>query len=124
MIATWGRSVGPVRMSGGRAVARRGSSVVVVVVAAAFLAGWVAGRRAPTGSTLVVGAVAAAGAVAAWVPVRVVIWIARDEHRGLVSGSDPVLRAGPLLANLALAAVVGAVAARLAARPAPDPDHA
>lgn len=90
--------------------------VGLLVVGAAGAAGWVARRRAPAGSSVLVGSVAAGTALVAWLPVRVVIWIVRDERRGLVTGADPALRAGPLLVNLALALLVGTLGAWLAAR--------
>src|SRR4051812_16687364 len=63
--------------------------LVVAVVAAYGVAGWVAERRDDFAAPLTHGALAGLGAFLLWVPLRVGIWIVRDEHRGLVRGSDP-----------------------------------
>lgn len=88
----------------------------LLVLGAAGAAGWVARRRSAAGTTVLVGAAAAGIALVAWIPVRVLIWIARDEQRGLFSGTDPALRVGPLLVNAVVAVLVGTFGAWLAAR--------
>ena len=40
------------------------------------------------------------GAFVLWVPVRVAIWLVRDEDRGLFSGHSPALRPGQILGHL------------------------
>ena len=91
-------------------------ALYLLVVAAAAAAGWVARRRSAAGTSLLVGAVAAVAAVVAWIPVRVLIWVARDEQRGLLVGADPALRVGPLLVNLVVAAAAGTLGAWVATR--------
>src|SRR5918999_598971 len=54
------------------------AALFVVILAAYFLSGWVAGRIAQT--PLSNGALAGLGAFVLWIPVRVVIWLVRDEH--------------------------------------------
>ena len=90
--------------------------LALALLGAAVLAGWVTCRRAPRDLPWWAGGAAAVSAIVAWVPVRIVVWVARGEHRGLVGGGDPVLRVGPLVANLLLAAAAGVVGAWLAGR--------
>lgn len=92
----------------------------VLILVAYFLAGWVAQRRAAAGglddAPLTHGALAGLGAFALWIPVRIVIWIARGEQRGLVRGSDAALRPGQLFGGIVIAAGVGTLGGFLAAR--------
>jgi len=83
----------------------------LVVVGAYVAAGWVAVRRSPAVAPVVVGPVATVAAVVAWIPVRVLIWVARDEHRSLLGGHDPALPIGPVVVNLIVAAAAGALGA-------------
>lgn len=92
----------------------------VLLVAGYVLAGWVAQRRAGGAGTpdapLTHGALAGLGAFVAWIPVRILIWLVRDEHRGLVRGSDAALRPGQVFGALVIAAGFGLVGGYLAAR--------
>jgi len=78
------------------------------VLAAFFVAGYVAGRGLPD-RRLTVGIVAAVGAFALWLPIRVAIWAARDDAGGLVTGSDAVLRPGQVLSAAIFACGLGAL---------------
>jgi hypothetical protein len=87
-------------------------SAWIVVLSIALLVGYVAagavgGLRAPN-APLSNGALAALGAVVLWLPIRVVIWLIRDEHRGLFNGSKPALSPGQLFGAAVLAVVLGA----------------
>ena len=90
-------------------------TIFFAVLAAYALAGWWAGRRSGD-APLTNGAVAGLGAFAVWVPLRMLIWLVRDDSKGLVSGDDAVFTAGGLLGNLVFAAALGMVGALLAAR--------
>jgi hypothetical protein len=87
------------------------------------LGGWQAGRLVPS-AALTNGLLAGVGAFVLWVPVRIGIWLVRDEHRGLFSGHSPALRPGQIFGHLVIAAAlgmlggfIGARSARRAARP-------
>ena len=70
------------------------------------LGGWQAGRMAPD-AVLTNGALAGVGAFVLWIPVRIVIWVVRDENRGLFSGHSPALRPGQIFGHLVIAAALG-----------------
>lgn len=92
----------------------------VLVLLGYGLAGWVAQRsatsHASSGSPLTHGALAGIGVLVLWLPIRVLIWIARDEDRGLFSGKDAALRPGQVFGHLVIAAGLGMLGAYLAAR--------
>jgi hypothetical protein len=81
------------------------------------IAGAVAGARVPH-APLTNGGLASLIAVIVWIPVRVAIWLVRDEGRDLLSGDDPVFEAGPVLVALVLAFALGVVGGALGARSA------
>lgn len=95
-------------------------ALFVLLVMGYFVAGWVAQRRAAAegmgDAPLTHGALAGLGAFVAWVPLRVVIWLVRDEDRGLLWGSDAALRPGQLFGALVIAAGIGLLGGVLAAR--------
>ena len=62
------------------------------------------------------GALAGLGALLLWLPVRVLIWLTRDDNRGLVSGSDPVFRPGQVFGFLVISTALGMVGGYLASR--------
>ena len=88
---------------------------LAVLVAFAIAGGWAA-RAARFRSPLTTGAVAGLGAFAAWIPIRVLIWVARDDSKGLLTGDDPVFTLGGLFANIVFAAALGMLGALLATR--------
>jgi hypothetical protein len=81
------------------------------------LGGWQAGRLAAD-AALTNGLLAGIGAFALWVPVRIAIWLVRDEHRGLFTGHSPALRPGQILGHLVIAAALGMIGGWLGARSA------
>jgi hypothetical protein len=87
----------------------------VLVLLGYGFAGWTAGRVAP-GSALTNGTLAGVGSFVLWIPVRIVIWLVRDEDRGLFTGHSPALRPGQVFAHLAIAAGLGMLGAYLGAR--------
>lgn len=62
------------------------------------------------------GALAGLGAFLLWLPVRVVIWLTRDDNRGLVSGRDPVFRLGQVFGFLVISTALGMLGGFLASR--------
>jgi hypothetical protein len=81
------------------------------------LGGWTAGRAAPDGA-LTNGTLAGVGAFVLWIPVRMGIWLVRDENRGLFTGHSPALRPGQLFGDLVIAAGFGMLGGFLGARAA------
>jgi len=87
----------------------------LALLAAYVIAGVVAGRRTPD-APLSNGLLAGVGAFAFWVPLRIVIWIARDEAQGLLTGTDPVFTVGQLFGQVLFAAVFGLIGGIIGAR--------
>jgi hypothetical protein len=81
------------------------------------LGGWQAGRTAPDGP-LTNGTLAGIGAFVLWVPVRIGIWLVRDEHKGLFTGHSPALRPGQLFGHLLIAAALGMLGGFIGSRTA------
>jgi hypothetical protein len=72
------------------------------------------------------GTLAGVGALVAWIPLRIAIWLVRDEDRGLFGGADPALRPGQLFGAVVIAAGLGLLGAYVAARrstPSPAADR-
>jgi hypothetical protein len=89
----------------------------VAILAGYALGGWQAGRLAP-GGALTNGLLAGIGAFVLWIPVRIVIWLVRDENRGLFGGHSPALRPGQIFGHLVIAAALGLFGGWLGARSA------
>jgi hypothetical protein len=89
----------------------------VAILVGYVLGGWQAGRLGPA-SPLTNGTLAGLGAFVLWVPVRIGIWLVRDEDRGLFTGHSPALRPGQLLGHLVIAAGLGLLGGYLGARSA------
>jgi len=89
----------------------------VVILFGYALGGWQTGRLVPD-AALTNGVLAGVGAFVLWIPVRVAIWLVRDEHRGLVSGHSPALRPGQIVGHLVIAAALGMLGGYLGARSA------
>jgi hypothetical protein len=85
------------------------------LLSAYVVAGAVAAYRSPT-TPMTNGTLAGLGAFVLWIPLRILIWVARSESQGLFSGSDPVFTAGQLFGQLLFAAVVGLIGGLLGAR--------
>ena len=93
----------------------------VVLVVAYGVAGWTGATRAREDgrdTPLTHGALAGLGALVLWLPVRAVIWLARDEDRGLFRGTTAALRPGQVFGQVVIAAGVGMLGGFLAARAA------
>ena len=89
----------------------------VVILIGYALGGWQAGRRVPD-AALTNGMLAGLGAFVLWVPVRILIWVVRDEDRGLFAGHSPALRPGQILGHLVIAAALGMLGGYLGGRAA------
>jgi hypothetical protein len=89
----------------------------VAILMGYTVGGWQAGRLAPA-AALTNGALAGIGAFVLWVPVRIAIWLVRDEHRGLFTGHSPALRPGQLLGHVIIAAGLGLLGGYLGGRAA------
>ena len=95
-------------------------ALFVVLLAGYFVAGWIAQTRAAEAgmpdASFTHGTLAGIGALACWIPLRVLIWLVRDEDRGLFGGHDPALRPGQLFGAVVIAAGVGMLGGFLASR--------
>jgi hypothetical protein len=89
---------------------------VVALFGYAF-GGWQAGRAAPDGA-LTNGTLAGLGAFVLWIPVRIAIWLLRDDTRGLFTGHRAALRPGQLFGHLVIAAALGMLGGFLGGRSA------
>jgi len=87
----------------------------VGVLVSYAVGGFVAGRAAPDGA-LTNGTLAGVGAFVLWIPVRILIWVARDEDKGLFTGHSPVLRPGQVFGHLVIAAALGMLGGWIGAR--------
>jgi hypothetical protein len=89
--------------------------LALLIVAAFVPAGGYAARLARD-APLTNGALAGLGAFAVWVPVRVLIWLTRDDNQGLVSGRDPVFRLGQVFGFLVISTALGMLGGFIASR--------
>jgi hypothetical protein len=87
----------------------------VLILVGYFAAGWVAGRSRPT-MPLTHGVLAGIGVLVLWIPVRIIIWVVREDGRGLVSGDDAALRPGQVFGAFVIAAALAALGAWIGAR--------
>jgi uncharacterized membrane protein YhaH (DUF805 family) len=91
-----------------------------LLIVAYLTAGSVAQRRASAvgvaDTPLTLGSLAGIGVFVCWLPVRVLIWLVREEDRGLVRGRDGALRPGQLFGGLVIAAAFGIAGALVTAR--------
>jgi len=92
----------------------------VLVLLAYVLAGWIgqwsAAQRGTEGTPLTIGALSGLGVLVCWLPLRVLIWVVRDESRGLFTGDDPALRPGQVFGHIVIAVGFGMLGAYLASR--------
>jgi hypothetical protein len=87
----------------------------VLILVGYFAAGWVAGRAQPT-MPLTHGVLAGVGVLVLWIPVRILIWVVREDGRGLFSGEDAALRPGQVFGAFVIAAALAALGAWIGAR--------
>jgi hypothetical protein len=96
----------------------------ILILAAYVVAGWVAGRGAPQ-APLTHGSLAALGSVVLWIPIRIVIWLVREQGRGLVSGDRAALPPGEVFGALVISVglgMLGGIVGARARRRADEPD--
>ncbi|MBV8951750.1 MAG: hypothetical protein JOZ99_12800 [Actinobacteria bacterium] len=103
-----------------RGTADLGTSAWAVPLSLAILvaygaAGWVAGAAAP-GAPLSNGALAGFSTIVLWLPLRVVIWLIRHDHRGFFTGARPAITVSQLFGAVVLSCAFGMAGAFLAAR--------
>jgi hypothetical protein len=87
----------------------------ILLLAAYVLAGWVAGRGAPE-TPLTHGALAGLGSVVLWIPIRIVIWVVREQGRGLVSGNRAALPPSQVFGALVISVGLGMLGGIMGAR--------
>jgi len=90
--------------------------VLVAYVLAGGVGQWSAAQRGHVATPLTIGALSGLGVLVCWLPIRVLIWIVRDESRGLFSGDDPALRPGQIFGHIVIAVGLGMLGAYLASR--------
>ena len=87
----------------------------LAVLAGYVTAGWYAGRAVPS-VPLTNGSLAGLGAFVLWIPVRVVIWAARNDGRGLFGGTRAALPPGQVFGQVVIAVGLGMLGGYLGAR--------
>jgi len=87
----------------------------LVVLAGYVTAGWYAGRAVPS-VPLTNGSLAGLGAFVLWIPVRVVIWAARNDGRGLFGGTRAALPPGQVFGQVVIAVGLGMLGGYIGAR--------
>lgn len=94
--------------------------LLILIGIAYFAAGWIAERARPD-SPYTHGAIAGLGVLVVWIPVRIVIWVVREDGRALFSGRHAALRPGQVFGHLVIAATLGMFGALLSTRGGGDP---
>jgi hypothetical protein len=90
--------------------------LLAVLVVLAFVPAGAYAARLARSAPLTNGALAGLGAFVVWLPVRVLIWLTRDDNQGLVSGRDPVFRLGQVFGFLVISTALGMLGGALASR--------
>lgn len=90
--------------------------LLALLIALAFVPAGAYAARLARAAPLTNGALAGLGAFVVWLPVRVLIWVTRDDDQGLVSGNDPVFRPGQLFGFLVISTALGMLGGYLASR--------
>src|ERR1700674_4179789 len=89
---------------------------VSVLILVAYVVAGGGGGRAGRPAPLTNGALAGLGSVVLWIPIRILIWVVREEGRGLVSGDRAVLPPGQLFGALVISVGLGMLGGVLGAR--------
>jgi hypothetical protein len=90
--------------------------LLALLVMAAFVPTGAYAARLARDAPLTNGALAGLGAFLLWLPVRLLIWLTRDDTQGLVSGNDPVFRPGQVFGFLVISTALGMLGGYLASR--------
>jgi hypothetical protein len=96
--------------------------LLALLIALAFVPAGAYAARLARAAPLTNGALAGLGAFAVWLPVRLLIWVTRDDDQGLVSGTDPVFRPGQIFGFLVISTALGMLGGYLASRRQARPD--
>jgi hypothetical protein len=98
--------------------------LLALLIVVAFVPAGAYAARLARDAPLTNGALAGLGAFVVWLPLRVLIWLTRDDDQGLVSGSDPVFRPGQIFGFLVISTALGMLGGYLASRRAARPRDA
>ena len=90
--------------------------LLALLIALAFVPAGAYAARLARAAPLTNGALAGLGAFLVWLPLRLLIWVTRNDHQGLVSGHDPVFRPGQLFGFLVISTALGMLGGFLAWR--------
>jgi uncharacterized membrane protein YhaH (DUF805 family) len=90
--------------------------LLALLILVAFVPAGAYAARLARDAPLTNGALAGLGTFVAWVAVRLLVWLVRDDNRGLVSGRDPVLRLGQVFGFLVFSTALGMLGGFLASR--------
>jgi uncharacterized membrane protein YhaH (DUF805 family) len=90
--------------------------LLALLIVVAFVPAGAYAARLARDAPLTNGALAGLGAFVVWVPLRVLIWLTRDDNQGLVSGRDPVFRPGQIFGFLVISTALGMLGGALASR--------
>lgn len=90
--------------------------VLALLIALVFVPTGAYAARLARGGALTNGALAGLGAFVLWLPVRLLIWVTRDDTQGLVSGHNPVFRPGQIFGFLVISTALGMLGGYLASR--------
>jgi membrane protease YdiL (CAAX protease family) len=90
--------------------------VLALLIALAFVPAGAYAARLASAAPLTNGALAGLGAFLVWLPLRLLIWVTRNDDQGLVSGHDPVFRPGQLFGFLVISTALGMLGGFLASR--------
>jgi hypothetical protein len=90
--------------------------LLALLVVFAFVPAGTYAARLVRDAPLTNGALAGLGAFVLWIPLRVLIWLTRDDNQGLVSGRDPVFRLGQVFGFIVISAALGMLGGAIAMR--------
>ncbi len=90
--------------------------LLALLIALVFVPAGAYAARLARGGALTNGALAGLGAFVLWLPVRVLIWLTRDDDQGLVSGRNPVFRPGQVFGFLVISTALGMLGGYLVVR--------
>lgn len=90
--------------------------LLALLIVVAFVPAGAYAARLARDAPLTNGALAGLGAFVVWLPVRLLIWLTRDDNKGLVSGHNPVFRPGQVFGFLVISTALGMLGGYLASR--------
>ncbi len=90
--------------------------LLALLIALAFVPAGAYAARLARAAPLTNGALAGLGAFLVWLPLRLLIWVTRNDDQGLVSGHNPVFRPGQLFGFLVISTALGMLGGFLASR--------